>query len=195
MNDRIFGDREKAMEESYFHQEEARLLEKLRQNAQLDEIAQALAAQLKVDNPALLIRVRDLGITVETAPALFLAPLVQVAWAGGSVTKEERETVLHLARERGVETGSKAYDLLKEWLDVAPTDALFDAAIEVLKYGFAGLSPAERAQRIERVVDACHKVAEASGSELARLLGLGDGVSRSEAYLLDTIQNKLRLHT
>lgn len=195
MNERIFGDREKAMEDSYFRQEEARLLEKLRQNAQLDEIAQALAAQLQVDSPALLVRVRDLGITVETGPALFLAPLVQVAWAGGSVTKEEHETVLQLARERGVEKDSKAYAQLEEWLSAPPPDSLFDAAIDVLKYGFAGLSPAERSERISRVVDACHKVAEASGSELARLLGLGDGVSRTEHYLLDTIQSKLRIHS
>jgi hypothetical protein len=42
MQDRIFGDREKAMEEVYFRKEDAKLVEKLRQMAHLDEIALAL---------------------------------------------------------------------------------------------------------------------------------------------------------
>jgi len=103
MQDRIFGDREKAMEESYFRQEEARLLEKLRQKASLDEIAVALRDVLLVENPELLARARQLGITAETAPAFFLAPLVQVAWAEGKVTKDELEAVLKIARERGID--------------------------------------------------------------------------------------------
>src|SRR3954451_5696482 len=139
MQDRIFGDREKAMEEAYFRHEDAKLLEKLRQKAGLDEIALALGEKLQVDNPELLMRVRTTGISPDTAPALFLAPLVQVAWAGGSVTKPEHDTVLRLARGRGMETNSPAYAQLKQWLSDRPDDALFDTAVEVIKYGFSVL--------------------------------------------------------
>ncbi len=45
MQDRIFGDREKAMEESYFREQDAKLLAKLREKADLDEIAVALARE------------------------------------------------------------------------------------------------------------------------------------------------------
>src|SRR4029450_13056933 len=69
MSDRIFSDREKAMEADYFRKEEARLLEMLRKNASLDEIAEALRDKLQVDNPDLLVAVRDLGITPETVAA------------------------------------------------------------------------------------------------------------------------------
>ena len=51
MQDRIFGDREKAAEEAYFRQADARLLETLRQKAHLDDIAVALGQKLQVDNP------------------------------------------------------------------------------------------------------------------------------------------------
>lgn len=195
MSKGILGDREKALEESYFRQQEARLVERLRQEAKLDEIAKALADQLKVDNPDLLLRVRELGVTADTVAAFFLAPLVQVAWAGGSVTREEHEAVMRLAHGRGVEPDSPADAQLIEWLKVPPSDALFDTAVEVLKYTFEVLPPAERKERIKRLIDACHQVAEASGSELARLLGLGDGVSRDEAAMLDTINNKLRIRS
>ena len=90
MDKGIFEDREKAMEANYFRQQDAMLVQKLRQEAELDEIAKALAEKLEVDNPELLLRVRELGITVDTAPALFLAPLVQVAWAEGGVSDAER---------------------------------------------------------------------------------------------------------
>ena len=192
MSDRIFSDREKAMEADYFRKEEARLLEKLRQNAKLDEIAEALRDKLAVDNPDLLAAVRDLGITADTAAAFFLAPLVQVAWAEGKVRKDEHAAVLKIAHDRGVEPNSPAEQQLKEWMASRPSDELFEAAIEVIHAGFSVLPGNERHERIERIVDACRIVAEASGSEIAHQLGLGTGVSRSEATLLDKISNRLR---
>jgi hypothetical protein len=191
MPDRIFGDREKAIEEAYFRQEDARLLDKLRNKADLDDIAVALGEKLQIDDPALLQEVRGLSVTLDTAPALFLAPLVQVAWAEGKVSKAEHGTVLRLARQRGVEPGSPAYAQLEEWLRERPSDALFDTAVRVLKFAFDVLSLTEREERIKAIVQACHEVAEASGG-LGRLIGLGDGVSSVEDSLLDTINQRLR---
>ena len=192
MQDRIFSDREKAMEADYFRKEEARLLEKLRQNAKLDEIAEALRDKLQVDNPELLAAVRDLGITPDTAPAFFLAPLVQIAWAEDKVRKDEHEAVMKIAHERGIEENSPSDGQLREWLATRPSDALFDASIEVIKAGFAVLPARERHERVERLLDACRIVAEASGTEIAHQLGLGTGVSKSEASLLDSIGARLR---
>jgi hypothetical protein len=192
MDKGIFSDREKAMEANYFRQQDAKLLEKLRQGAKLDEIAEALRDKLQVDKPELLARVRALGVTADTAPAFFAAPLVQVAWAEGKVVKREAEAVLRLAQERGIEEDSPSYVQLIEWLKVRPDSALFDTALDVIKHGFSVLPLREREARIERLLDACHKVGEASGSEIARQLGLGDGVSRTEASVLDTISNRLR---
>jgi hypothetical protein len=191
MQDRIFGDREKAIEEAYFRNEDARLLGKLRQKAHLDDIGQALAQALQVNNPDLLLRARSLGITLDTAAALFLAPLVQVAWAGGSVTKPEHDAVLRLARGRGVEIDSASYAQINDWLEKRPPDTLFETAVEVIKYGFSVLPPDEKEQRIRTLVAACHEVAEASGSTLGWVLGL-KSVSDSEAVTLDTITNNLR---
>ena len=197
MQDRIFGDRERAMEDSYFRQEDAKLLKKLQDKAQLDEIGLALGEKLQVDNPDLLMRVKEAGVSLDTAPALFLAPLVQVAWAGGSVTKPEHHAVLRLARGRGIDPASPAYAQLEEWLKHRPDDSLFDTAVEVIKYGFSVLPPDEREQRIMTVVDACHEVAEASGSTLGFVLGLKNvmgikNVDESEASMLDLIATRLR---
>ena len=191
MSERFLGDREKAMEESFFRREDAKLLAKLREKADLDEIALALGEKLQVDNPELRARVRHLGLSLDTAPALFLAPMVQVAWAGGSVTKAEHDAVLRIARGRGVDPAAPAYAQVEQWLKERPDDDLFDTAVDIIKYGFAVLPAPEREERIKRVVDACHEVAEASSSSLAWVLGL-KSVSDSEASTLDTIAKTLR---
>ena len=150
-----------------------------------------LGEKLRVDDPGLLLKVRELGVTLDTAPAFFLAPLVQVAWAEGRVSKEEHDTVLAIAGQRGIAPGSPAYAQLEDWLRSRPSDAFFETAVEVLKFGFGVLPPAERDERIKDVVRACRDVAEASGG-LGRLLGLGDGVSPIEASTLDRIARLLR---
>jgi len=194
MDKGILSDREKAMEANYFRQQDARLLERLRNANKVDAMAEALRDGLHVDNPELLERARSHGINAETASAFLCAPLVQVAWAEGSVSRKEHHTVLRLANERGIETGSTDYAKLEEWLSERPSDALFDTAIEVLKFGLDVFPPAEREERVQRILDACHEIAAVSGSEIARQLGLGDGVSRSEASVIDVIATKLRRH-
>jgi hypothetical protein len=187
----IFKERGRSLEEEYFRKEEAKLLEKLRERGKLEEIAQALAEKLQVDDPELLRRIMVLGVTLDTGAAFLLAPLVQVAWAEGKVTERERETVLRIASDRGMEKTSPAYAQLLEWLRVRPADELFDTAVKAIKAGLSVLTPEERAERVHLIVEACRQVAEASGG-LSRLLGLSTGVSSEEESLLDTIASTLR---
>lgn len=192
MENEIFKDRGHANEAAYFRQQDAKLIESLRERAPLDQIAAALGEKLQVENPDLLERVRKLGLTVETAPALFLTPLVQVAWVDGSVSDQEFEAVLRLANQRGIEPDSAVAGQLVAWLQERPSDAVFDAGLEVIKYGFAVLPEGEREDRIKKVVEACHEVASASGGGLAKVLGLGSSVSSIEASMLDIINGTLR---
>ena len=187
----LLKERERGFEADYFRKQDEELLAKMRERARLQEVAQALADKLRVDDAELLNRVAALGLTRETGPAILLAPLIQVAWAEGEVTDRERETVLRLASERGLEKGSRAYAQLEQWLRVRPANELFDTAVEAIKSGISVLSPEERTERAQRIVAACHKVAEASGG-LFRLLGLSTGVSSEEESTLDTIAAKLR---
>ena len=191
MTNRIINERERALEDEYFHKEENALLEKLRERGKLEEIAEALAKKLEVEDPDLLHRIIGLGVTLDTGPAFLLAPLVQVAWAEGKVSEREHETVLRLARERGLEETSPAYAQLVEWLRVRPVDALFDTAVKAIKTALAVLAPEERDERIGRIIDACRQIAEVSGG-LAKLLGLSSGASLEEESLLDAIAATLR---
>jgi len=187
----IFEERERAEEAVYFASQEEKLIEKLRENARLEEIVKALAESLQANNPELLRRVMALGVTLETGAAFLLAPLVQVAWAEGKMKDRERDAVVRLARARGVEEHSPADAQLRDWLQRRPADALFDAAMEVIKAGLSVLPPELREERVRLIVQACHEVAESSGG-LARVLGLRSGVSHKEETLLDAITVSLR---
>lgn len=191
MSDILKG-RERAFESDFFHKQDAKLLAKMRERAALQEVAQALAEKLRVDDAELLKRVTDLGLNRETGHAILLAPLVQVAWAEGEVTEPERAVIFEIAASRGIEPGSPAHAQLDAWLRQRPSDALFETALEVMKVAATVLPPAEREERIRGIVDSCKRVAEASGGGLARLLGLGGAVSGDEASVLDAITAQLR---
>ena len=191
MDKDIFKERARSLEEEYFRTHDAKLIEKLRERGKVEEIAEALAVKLQIDDPALLRRIMALGVTLDTGAAFLLAPLVQVAWAEGGVTDREREKVLRIATERGIDPSLPAYAQLQEWLRTRPANAIFDTAVEAIKTGLSVLTPAERADRIKRIVDACREVASASGG-LGRLLGLGTGVSSEEESILDAMAATLR---
>ncbi|HEY7574164.1 MAG TPA: hypothetical protein VIB08_03320, partial [Thermoanaerobaculia bacterium] len=182
----IFKDRERSEEERFIREQDAKLIEKMREKARLDEIVQALAESLQVSDPELLQRVRALGITLETGPAFLLAPLVQVAWAEGEVTDREREAVLRLAASRGVQAGSASHAQLVEWLRNRPADSLFATAIEAIGAGLSRLPPAEREERVALIVAACREISDASGGGLPRVLGLATGTSGEEKSVLET---------
>jgi len=187
----LFKDRERGLEEDFFRKSDAKLLEKMRETAKLQEIAGALAEILKVQNPELLSRTIALGINKDTAAAFLLAPMVQVAWAEGKVTEPERQTILRFARSRGIEDGSPAQVQLLAWLQTRPPQAVFDTAIEVIKAGLAEFPPNEREERIGRLIQICREVSEASGG-IAKALGVGSGVSSEEQSVLDVVSAALR---
>jgi hypothetical protein len=186
----MFHDRERAEESAYFQQRDAKLIEAIHQRAKLSEIAHALGEKLQVDNPGLLQCIINLGVTRDTAAAFMLAPLVQVAWIDGNVSGAERDTILRLAADRGVEAGSADHAQLQAWLEVRPPDALHEAALDAIAVGLSVLPRDEAEQRVAGIISASEAVAEASGG-LAKLLHLHRGISPQEQSVLDVVKARL----
>jgi len=185
----VFRERERGEEQAYFRQQDAKLIAKLRQKAQLSEIAHALAEKLHADEPALLERIQKLGVTLDTGSAFILAPLVEVAWVDGDVSHAERDTILHIAKQRGVEPGSADYRQLLDWLAHRPSDEVFRTALEAIRIGLSVLPPDESEQRIATIIKACEDVAQATGG-IAQFFHL-DGVSYAESSLIAEIRRHL----
>jgi hypothetical protein len=79
-----------------------------------------MAEALGLADDEILRELQALGYTSETVSLLHLAPLIQVAWAGGKVTEGERRLIYDLARSRSIEADSPADQRLTEWLDARP---------------------------------------------------------------------------
>jgi hypothetical protein len=186
----VFRDRGQAEEAAHFSQRDAKLIEKIRARAKLGEVAHAMAAKLEVDDPALLDRIAGLGVTLDTAAAFLLAPLVEIAWADGHASQSEHGVIVRLATRRGVAPDSPDMAQLLEWLRIPPPRALFEAALDAIKLGLSVLPPDEAEQRATTMVNACKEVAEAAGG-LGRLFSLGV-ISPNERCTLAEIRNRLR---
>ena len=185
----MFHERGRAEEDAYFRRQDAELIAKLRQKAQFSEIAHALAEKLQADEPALLERIKKLGVTLDTGAAFILAPLVEVAWADGDVSHAERAAILHIAKQRGVAPGSADHRQLLDWLDHRPPDDILRTALEAIRIGISVLPPDESEQRVSAIIKACKDVAEAGGW-LSGLLRL-DGITRDESAVIAAIRHHL----
>ena len=185
----VFRDRARGEEAAYFHQQDAQLIAKLRQKAQLSEIAHALAEKLHADEPELLERIQKLGVTLDTGSAFILAPLVEVAWIDGEVSHAERDTILQIANQHGVAPGSADYQQLLDWLTQRPSDEVFWVALEAIRIGLSVLPPDESERRIATMIKACEDVAHAAGG-IAELFWL-DGVSYAESAVIAEIRRHL----
>jgi hypothetical protein len=114
----------KALEDSFFAEENARLLQRLREAAAQEEKKKEFRAVLAVKNEELLDALIELGVEAETLVAISLVPFVEVAWADGEMQAKERAAILKAAEEQGVKAGTATHDLLENWLATKPDDQL-----------------------------------------------------------------------
>ena len=108
MPDDALSRRGHALEEEYFRRKDRELIEKLRQAAAADRARNDMAARIGSDDPAMLQELQALGFTPDTVILLPLVPVIQMAWADGSVAPAETALIVKLARSRGITEGSAA---------------------------------------------------------------------------------------
>src|SRR5438105_8011251 len=106
MADELFGDRRKALEEAFFAKQNERVKQQLRAKQEGQARREALAAASGIRDEGVLDQLVALGLGAETLAALSLVPLVEVAWADGTIDAKERAAILagiekqgHRARE------------------------------------------------------------------------------------------------
>jgi hypothetical protein len=182
-----FADRGRALEEDYFRKKDRELVEKMRQAAEAEAARESLGQQTGLTDPALIAELQALGFTPETVRLLPLVPVVQVAWAEGSVTAAERKQVVELARTRGIAEGTPADTQLAEWLAIRPSDDVFARATRLIRALLAAPSEEPLAVTADDLVSYCERIAAASGG----ILGIGR-ISGQERALIESIAAELK---
>lgn len=176
------------MEEAFFAEENSKLLDKLREEAKHRERRDALRTALNLDDDDVIDALIELEVYPETAVAFSLLPLIEVAWADGSVSSRERLAILEAAAERGVPSDSTTCRLLENWLEHQPHSDLMDTWKRGVRVVLSGMDQATAATMRDGILHRTREVAEASGG----ILGLGSKISAAEARVLEEIEKALR---
>lgn len=179
-SDSPLEDRRKAQEEDYFRKQNQEAAKKL-------AAKQALEA-FGIKDQELQQKLTEVGFNSDSARALFLVPLIDVAWADGVVQDEERRAVLALMKEKGIEEGSAAYSCAESWMSSPPKDQKYLTAKELLSPVMAELKKTS-GESPDWVLDAAEKVAGATGG----LFGFGwNMISKEERKVLKNLSDQLK---
>jgi hypothetical protein len=177
MADDPLSDRRRAHEEDYFQKKDRELIEKMRQQAKLEQQTRELGDQVGVTDPAIIGELAELGFTPETVKLLPLIPVIEMAWAEGGVSGAERKLVVDLARTRGVAPGSEADRQLSEWLGKRPGEAVFRRAARLINALMAS------GGSVNATPDDVLKYAEAIADASGGILGIGRVSAEERATL------------
>ncbi len=180
MSDEVLGDRRKALEESFFSQENAKLLDKLKVEKSASAAKDALAKISGIESDEVLGKLCALGIEADTWAAVSIAPMVEVAWADGKIDDAERRAVLSAAEGNGIASDNPVFALLENWLKQRPDGRLIEVWEAFIVDLCVELSPTERDALKDQVISRARDVAEATGG----FLGLGNKTSAVEEAVL-----------
>jgi hypothetical protein len=173
----------RALEDSFFANENAKLLRQLREESAKEEKRKEFQEYLNIDNDEIINALVELEVEPETLVAFSLVPLVEVAWADGEIQPKERDAIIKAAIERGVEEGSPTCDLLRNWLNTKPDSRLLEVwrgYIDELK---ESLGERSRAHLKSGTMGRAKAIAEAAGG----FLGVAS-ISAAEKKMLDELE-------
>ncbi len=177
MSDEILGDRRKALEESFFAKESDKLRKALQEKEEAKNKKDALSAASGITDDAVLEQLVALDIRSDTLAALSLVPLVEVAWADGTMDDSERSAILSAAKDAGLSGESAA--LLDGWLATRPSYKVLSAWKDYVSALASTMDAAAKDKLKQELLGRARAVAESAGG----FLGIGKISSEEEDKL------------
>jgi hypothetical protein len=175
----------KALEDSFFVRENARLLEKLKKK-EAEAAKRKAYLEAGIENAALIEALIELEISAAAISALSIVPLVAVAWADGEIQDKERKAIIKAAEEGGIEPGSANHDLLENWLAKKPGPELLETWKSYAHAIEERLDTVVGNELKDRLLERTTAIAEAAGG----FLGIGS-ISAAEQKVLDELEHAL----
>ncbi len=176
----------KALEESFFAKENERLLKKLQESRETMERREALKEAMNLDDDEIIDALIKLDVKPETCAALGVVPLVEIAWADGTIQHQEREAILKAAEERGIKVGTPCHDLLEAWLTHKPGPELMATWKEYAHELHEALDPASAGALKYRLVERARSIAKSAGGILGMMR-----ISKAEQAVIEELEHAL----
>ncbi len=177
MGDEFLGDRGKALEEMFFAQESEKLRKALQDTEKVKNKKEALSAASGIIDDTVLEQLVTLDIRGDTLAALSLVPLVEVAWADGTMDDSERSAILSAAEDSGISDESAA--LLDGWLVTQPGSEVLSAWKDYVSALTSSMDPVTKHKLEDELLGRARTVAESAGG----FLGIGAISSEEENKL------------
>jgi len=166
----------KATEEDYFRKQNAELAAKLKARMEMEKAG--------VHDQALADSLLAAGFSEDSVRALYLVPIIDIAWADGRLQDEEKAVIMTVAEARGIKKDSAAYTMISGWLKARPTDDSFVRGKTLCEALLGDLQSGQG----NWILDAANKVAAATGG----LFGFGSKISSEEEAALKKLGEKLK---
>lgn len=184
MKEDFVENRRRALEDSFFANENARLIEKMRATVALDQQKKSLASVSGISNDQVLDSLIKAGINAQTLAAMSLAPMVIVAWADGKIEAAEKDAVLRGVADVGIKTESPATELVRNWLAQRPDAKLEEAWHSYVSSLKEAMEPGPFGELKADILGRARLVAESAGG----FLGLSSPISKSESDALKRLE-------
>jgi hypothetical protein len=179
-----FHERGKALEDMFFHNRDQQLLDQMKADMHGKEAREAIVAATGIEDPEVVDRLLETGISKETLASLSLVPLVMVAWADGTVEPSERAAIMTAADQNGLTKDSAAYGLLQNWLANKPDPELLHTWEKYVAALKKSITEEDFAHLHVKVIGRAKLVAESAGG----FLGLNK-TSANEQRVIDKLES------
>jgi hypothetical protein len=105
----IGAERRRAQEDDYFRPRDQQLMDEQRRRVEAVTRRRLMGEAIGVTDDEVLVGLQTAGYQPDTIELLTLAPLVQVAWADGAVSRREREVLMQLAGRATIVESGRVY--------------------------------------------------------------------------------------
>jgi len=182
-----FYERGRNLEEAFFRQRDAELIEQHRKLHKMKRTLESLREVSGISNSHVLSKLIELEVSTALLSSIAVVPLVEIAWADGKVDEEERKVVLAGAAMSGIKEGSTDYELLENWLKHRPPAKLLEAWTHYISGLCENMSSTERKTFKKEILERAKKVAKASGGIMFR-------TSPGESAILKKMEKAFSAH-
>ncbi|MFT3711296.1 MAG: hypothetical protein QM817_27000 [Archangium sp.] len=184
MSHESLDDRRKALEEQFFQKHDKELVQKLKDAEEKKHSREELQRLTGISNEQVLNALAELKVGGAATLVMSLFPIIEVAWADGTLDAKEHAVILDLARTIGLEKDSPAWGYLSKWLQEKPELTWHTLWVDYVKALCAKMKADDKAMLKATVLGRARVVAEASGG----FMGLAFRMSETERKMLEKLE-------
>ncbi|MBF0206746.1 MAG: TerB family tellurite resistance protein [Oligoflexia bacterium] len=181
-----------SLEDAFFLKEDQILIDKMKQMEKMKKTKEEYTKVSGITNDTVLQKFIELDLEVNLVASMALVPLIEVAWADGKITTEERVVILSCIEKLGVDNKGIELSLIERWLTHRPEPKLLDAWFSYVHGVNERMSPEERKVFEEVLMHDVTRVANASVGKWSFNFGLGKKFSKREKRVIEKLRSAFR---